>query len=717
MRFDPFQCFFSLILPTMAAKSREFDGLLIESQDAHQQSSKSKNSCKKKNMIIIVAVSILILIIIIYIISAYVNNIWPFTESDKKINAGLIGEWPVHGGNIRGQQHSPINIEKEIMITNETIQNIGFLCKYETEGGIIFNGYITVKNDIGYFTDGSGYIRSVDLDTCNEIWRANINELLGYNNTIPIGTGFVSRNSVTLYQDSNGVESILFGAPNYGQNVGSDIFYDGCYVLSIELNTGKLLWKLNIANGLKGAGCLSHGFIVEDKYAFGGISSSAYTPFFGAGYIGEMFQGKMVKIDLDTHRIVNEWYAIDQSVAQQSDGNYTGCGIWNFPSIIGDYLTFGTGNLYTYPEHIGRCLNGSMNPLDTPIENNPIDPCGINQEQNYSFWRCLEHGVYPDSLIILNKNTFELIKAIPFQGVDAFNVACGSGLPFGGLIPPVICGPDSDIIRTANYIYNDTLHTSAMGKSGMFYSFQINENEDDIIKLHIARKIGPWGFNGGGHWSLAIDEQSHIGITSISGDEYMTSWAGPYKTYRYKMANNIEICDTGSIHAVDLQTGNVIWQLINPWGKINNIQNCSQDRFYENYTDLSIDTAGICQTDPNGMLNETVQNVIYPNISDYNNTLDQYLRAKFSGRVTISNNLVFIPSWSGDIFIVDLFTGKEIHRLQCIDHFDNIRNATNRYAISSGITIVKNRVLFYCGGSFVQSGHGNQFMSFKLDMF
>ena len=76
--------------------------------------------------------------------------------------------------------------------------------------------------------------------------------------------------------------------------------------------------------------------------------------------------------------------------------------------------------MWNYPNYVAECLaNESM-----VMENvNPFDVCGNDRSDN-DLYRCLEEGVYGNSIIVLDKNTFETKLALPTQGVGTWSNKC-----------------------------------------------------------------------------------------------------------------------------------------------------------------------------------------------------------------------------------------------------------------------------------------------------
>ena len=201
------------------------------------------------------------------------------------------------------------------------------------------------------------------------------------------------------------------------------------------------------------------------------------------------------------------WYSIPRhkwpALNSPFDRNYyQGGGIWNWPSIIGHFLVFGSGNLYSVPQYILDCMN-DINYYDIKYYDNfsfntmPYDPCGIDRSAEYPQWRCLEQDVHPSSLNILNKNTFFHIGSVPLQGTDIFfsgdDGSCtldfmGFGFPWNDDIcyPIEFSGADADLPNIAAFTTPDgRQRVTGINKAGMFYVFEVPSRE-----LIVSKKVG-----------------------------------------------------------------------------------------------------------------------------------------------------------------------------------------------------------------------------------
>eukprot|EP01084_Bolivina_argentea_P039372 72756_1 len=687
--------------------------LMTDNVDKH----KIHQTSKRRKTIIITLIIFAICLISTYIIVAYITGIFPFKESEKiEFQPGLYGKWSIHGGNIQNQQRAPN--QNKIQINQQNVKDLSFECTYKSQGGQAFIGYPTVDNDNNaYFCDRtSGYIISINLDNnCSENWRSHIGELLGHNKSLTVN----NHQTLTIFQDSVGDKGLLFGTPTR-LNPNNDLFEFGdfsCYAVAIHLINGSLWWKIAVGNGTANKInylCALHGFRIENNYAYGGMTKgNDYYIDASSKYISRYF-----KIDIDSHKLINQWYPLNdlnKTNFDEYNKSYRGMSVYGMnDAIIEDYIIFGTSNLHAVPQYIEDCVGYSLNHTNTSY--NPYlsleqsvsqDICG-NDQSNNALWRCLERGVYVDSLVILNKNNFEMVRGIPLQGLDIFtSIAC-----IVDDDPPSHCPKykqtimNADVLPVAAYKdkHNGKLYAVLVQKSGRLHVFDIESGQ-----LKFSKQFTPQSTNA--IFSLAIDVDADIAITVNNG---MPCIVYPI---RYTLLNNVTVCDfTSSIHAFNLSTGATIWQQIHPYGTINESK-CFNDSIPWNYDSSAATT---CEKGPFLNMNEymTVKNVDV--LSVFNDTIlpiRSKERARFRAPLTIVKDMVFVPSDSGDIWVVDLFTGATIHHFTCPNVLNNFQ--WNRPGIRGGVTVFEDRVIFYCGSYWGAEGigsvaNGTTFVSMKL---
>eukprot|EP01084_Bolivina_argentea_P315914 547478_1 len=631
------------------------------------------------------------LFVIFTLIAASMGLYYYFTtdESTKIDSAGLSGLWPVWGGGLLNQQRAP----DDTIVNRNNIEFVSMQCTYNSLSASEMTGYITIDEtgDYGYWTDNSGYVTSINLDSCETKWRVNINEILNVTST-----NLRSANGVTLFRDSNGINGVLVATPEL------QVLTDTAYAFALHQQNGSLLWKLPIHPSIGGGDSYItlkiHGFMVDGHFAFGGLVSHSMCMC--------KFRGRMLKIDIDTGELVDIWYTIPEYTDTENHDYYAGASPWNYGAIGRNYLVFGSGNVYEIPHSIEQCMmfNGSdEDNIYIPENNYPFNLCGEDMSSQYPHWKCYDKNIHSDSLNILDKDSMKLIKSIPMSGVDIYKSFCNlwtdefddERCPHKSTL-----GPDADLTAIALYRDKHELYAACISKGGVFMVASIPNGEVKVVK-----KVGPSWNNGGGLYSMAVDQKSMIAIASITGGQRV----------RYKDANGRYICHSGSIHAIDLKTGYTIWQSINPYGLFD--ESCLNDSQYDGYFDFYNDRYGICEFAFGGtemkLPNETMINeVIYADLND-----DTFLPINYVARsyqispVTIVGDMVFVPNFNGDIFIHDLLNGNILGRLQCDDYFDGV---WNRPGIFGGVTVVRDRIVWYCGGGYGTGNQGNTVVSMKL---
>eukprot|EP01084_Bolivina_argentea_P156336 272450_1 len=272
------------------------------------------------------------------------------------------GKWQRWGGNLKNQQKAMFasNEFNENKVSSALSSNSASYCSYDLGDAIpILRGFIAVDHrNNAIFATPTGFILNIDLDSCELIWSQNIAELLGFNSS---ETYITCDDSVTLYENENNEYSILFATTAAIRNfvIQYEKSYPKCYAVSISVINGSLQWILNLGTEYyENAGCIVHGFIIDNIYAYGGMSSIANS----LSYNNHGFRGRMIKINLLTHLIENIWYSIPKNKSgKANESSYTGGSIWSFPAIINDYIIFGTGQTYSVPNYINNCFRNNSN--------------------------------------------------------------------------------------------------------------------------------------------------------------------------------------------------------------------------------------------------------------------------------------------------------------------------------------------------------------------
>ena len=626
----------------------------------------------------------------------------------------------------------------ESMVNSTNVWSLRKQCVYDsnsTNAGSMAgaSGYIVTDDGSsnGYFTDQSGYVTSINLDDCSENWRVSISEALDMDKG-----SLVSRNGLSLFIDSSGNKGVLLGSPSPMSGTMSE----NCYILALYQDSGDVMFSISTpANG--SPYCSTDGFLVDGKYAYGGIKAPSTCNYASNGEDCE-YRGEFIKINLDTREIVNVWYSLPElTPTMKNDIDfYLGAAPQNIPAIIDDYLIVGTGSLYQNPERINEwydicnifsiilireisvfamiySLKQTVDPAVPAANADATNPCGevLSKDQegdeDVLAWVCYESDVYSDSVILFSKDSFEYITSRALQGNDVSSDSCNIWTGFDASVCPETAstdtiGPNNDVMASATYERNDESFVAVLTKSGMFYSFRLPG-----LTVAIAKKMGPAGNYGGGLYSLAVDHDSYIAMISITG----------LGDYQWTLQDGSVICGTGFVEAISLETGEILWQFVNPYGRditmVDGVptvsSSCANDGAPD-YTDYSITKGGdVCNVGLPSIV-DAESNVVIPDVSSARSPANQYDRATFIAPVTIANDLVFIPSNTGDVFIVNIDDGSFVDRLQCKDEYDG--TMYNRPGISAGVTVVQDRVVMYCGSGLYDLPYssGSEVRSYKL---
>eukprot|EP01084_Bolivina_argentea_P291770 501486_1 len=346
-----------------------------------------------------------------------------FTIAIESVDIRSIGKWPRWGANLENQQKaisaSPLYTKNRLKESSSSscIHDFG-------DTGEVGSAYVVIDDhNNAVLTTTTGSIFKIDLISCELVWKRNISAMLGSNKLI------YGKDSVTLYQlsnednefdNNNEKYSILFGTSGAILFGATD---NECYAISVSSN-GTLEWFINLGiEHYPHSACLIHGFIIDGIFAYGGMSSYGWE----VSYKHQGFRGKMMKINLLNQTVTNEWYAFpEEKSGKANESSYTGAGIWGWPSIIQDYIIFGTGQMLSAPDYINDCFRGN-NQSSIEFDRFTQNICGRNVENETLYWKCMEADVYPSSMIVLNKHTFGVEISVVLNGMDVWKGGCKSG--------------------------------------------------------------------------------------------------------------------------------------------------------------------------------------------------------------------------------------------------------------------------------------------------
>jgi len=302
--------------------------------------------------------------------------------------------------------------------------------------------------------------------------------------------------------------------------------------------------------------------------------------------------------------------------------------------------------------------------------------------------------VYSNSIVVLDKNTFEVRLARPTQGVGVYNSQCwgtatllglfelsGMYTPeeldllwysnpycpkynivpesrqnftrdlfFGGIDSTP--GTNGDVSSVAAYYYEGSPFAVIASKMGEFWMIDL-----DAMEVKLSKKVSPWGTQGGASpFSMAVDTEHMLAIYTSRGPGSAQGFIDPNSqtdmvNYLYQLPDGNTACGNGMVYAIDLLDGHIVWQWVHPFMSLN--EECFDDCFGDGtdcYPMRWFDWDwGHCEIELESE-DEFVRNtiVVYPpkNASGLIRLPDNK-RGAMIGPSTVNGDLIFYPNDDG----------------------------------------------------------------------
>jgi polyvinyl alcohol dehydrogenase (cytochrome) len=362
----------------------------------------------------------------------------------------------------------------------------------------------TVDGDAVYFPDGGGNLFAVEKDSGKLIWSHKISDYDGV-------TGAISRVSPAV----EGNQVII------GDILNPRKVHNGANVISVDRETGTLRWMTQVET--HPAAIITGSPVVFDGVVYIGVSSSEETLALDPTYPCCSFRGSIIALDAKTGAML--WKTFDMPDNGARPGGYSGGAVWQPPAIDPKRGTLfaGTGNNYTAPADVEACQNAM------PTAN------------------CAAADDFFDTALALDLKTGRIKWAKRLQGLDTFTGSCGFGTarpPSGTPNCPVPSSQDFDFGGAGPNLVGNIVGFGQ--KSGIYWA--LNPDNGDIIWSTL---VGAGGTLGGIEWGTATDgNRIYIAIADSNHAPY-TLTSGQQITW-------------GSWSALDVDTGNILWQTADP---------------------------------------------------------------------------------------------------------------------------------------------------------
>jgi len=417
-------------------------------------------------------------------------------------------------------------------------QNVGSLTvAWATSLGGDISATPAVVDGVAYVPDWGGNLNAVDTKTGAILWQSSVGALAGataqlgaVDGAVDVVPGpVVSRTSPAVSGNT-----VLIGT----QTMRSASAGDGAQLLAVDKRDGHLLWRTKL-----------------DDHPLS-IDSQSPTVYKGVVYVGVAsieengidctastnactFRGSEQAIRLSDGARLWKTFTITQ---QQSQAGYSGAAVWGSSPAIdvqrkSVYIT--TGNNYGAPPAVSDCVTAA----------------GSDPQAIFACEQTMGIGNNVDSIMSLDMATGAIKWISKLQGFDAWTTAC-IGLPTACPSPN---GPDYDFGQGAMLIPSKQGDLVVAGqKAGIMWALKA-----DTGAVVWKTTVGPGSSLGGLEWGSATDgTRVYFAVANFN--------FGPFA--HYAMINpppgTPAFSDAGSWGAIDVNTGQVLWQTADPNGSI-----------------------------------------------------------------------------------------------------------------------------------------------------
>ncbi|KAL8784028.1 MAG: hypothetical protein Q9213_004216 [Squamulea squamosa] len=388
-----------------------------------------------------------------------------------------------------------------------------------------------VIDETAYYPTWNGLFVALAYTNCKVLWQTNITRLINqYNSKHNNLLAPVSRTTPALYNN------VLF--------IGTQA---NALLLAINKSTGELIDRIQVSD---------HPLAIvtqsptawQGRIFVGSASAEEAAADIIPGYVCCSFIASMNGFGFERNRFKLLW---SQAMIPGS-ANFSGAAIWGSqPSIDPrrNQVFIATGNVYSVPESYEICSNKTVNATSAD-PGNATDPCAPKE-------------VYQETILAFNIATGGINWSHQLSPIDAWNVACVTGFPGGGLNPgacPPNPGPDADFGMAPTFVpgsastpsNEDTLVIGQ--KNGNLYALSASDG-----KLFWALATSPDGITGGLIWGVAVD------ATTI----YYTAVNSLRKPWKLRNGTSLS---NSAFGAASLKTGTIRWETPAPGNSTTAVQ-------------------------------------------------------------------------------------------------------------------------------------------------
>lgn len=640
---------------------------------------------------------------------------------EDNTNTVEVKDWPMWSRTADGYAHAPPQVSN---INAGNADTLEFKCEMQF-GGVDEagnNAVPTFSGDMVYFTSGSsGLIHAYNRHTCDLVYTVSTTQLFedhipasGADVKIVAATSNIeNRQSPTIFRRHDGqlVAGMTVPSGRFACVANGSPFCIGLstYYIEIDALTGEYSRHLKITDYAlptdffaQHAGSMTYhdGHIYTGTSSFGNVFTAFGIP---CTHIGQM-----IKLNVGTAGAVTKDWNTYMLPTDTGAGGWCGANPWGRYAVDPDLnengtVVIGTGNAHYHPADVEACFTGYTDITDPENWSQAIIDCHAFAVSTYN------HPIPTDSIVALDLDTGNFLWTKTPGGLDTFNTACGPFGPHprdgGGVGCHGFMGPDWDMASTITIA--DLGHEKRViggSKSGSVVAVDgLNGDQRWYVKL------GKGGLLGGIHWGGSYNPTHQLWITQDSGDAPLDPYTGQKSGFFNVLAGGSDggawVCNAGTMHAIDVHTGNIVWQNFDPWG---NVSDYSGGSAFDDFPDSCwVQQVGTVSTD------------IFSKVFNYSNTAGQVVNAsqtaslgkacprntdttpealreatfaRMHGLTPNTEENAFFVSTTGNIYVLDTRTGDCQTTLGC-----------PRGGFYGGPSLFENQVAAQCGaglGSF-----------------
>jgi polyvinyl alcohol dehydrogenase (cytochrome) len=364
----------------------------------------------------------------------------------------------------------------------------------------------TISSGAVYAPDWAGNIFAISAKTGQRIWQHQVAEYNGRSGSISRVSPLVLPNEVVIGDMD----------PNFQEPHG------GANIIAVDPATGKRLWITQVET--HAAAVITGSPVANNGVIYVGVSSTEEGLATVPGYACCTFRGSVVALDQRTGKILWKTFTIPDNSGVT--GGFSGGSVWQSPAIdpSRNSLYIGVGNNYSVPSASEQCeaSNLASGSSDT----------------------CTPPDDHADSAMALDLTTGAMKWSTKTVGYDVWNLDCFISLEPGATPCPNPAGPDFDFSGSGPNLIGNIVGFGQ--KSGMYWAF-----DPGTGNVLWSQLVGPGGPLGGTEWGTASDGTAIYVPTSDSA----------HLAYTLPNGNSIT---WGSWAALDVKTGNLLWQIADP---------------------------------------------------------------------------------------------------------------------------------------------------------